>query len=146
MVMEGFDMDDHRFITGDALFSFKGRLPRLDYLINSIFVFIMLGMFSLLGVGIINIQPQTTGNMVVGFIVIFAAFIAYLWANMAMTVKRLHDLNYSGLCMIWINLLGLCSDNLVSVAPALGIILLFIYIGLVIALYVVPGTVGENRY
>ena len=100
------------------LFSFSGRLRRKHYWLTSIVVSICLVSLAFL---IIEINDTL-------FIAsLFIAMIPLIWINIAMGMKRLHDINMSG----WFLLLNFL--------PYLGGLILFI-------LFLLPSTQGDNKY
>ena len=100
-------------------FSFKGRIGRAAYwayALISLFILFVAG-------GMIESMDDTTG----GFIAV-VVFLKVLFMDIAVTVKRLHDTNRSGWCI------------LIGSIPIIGIIYLFVVCGCF------KGTEGNNRY
>jgi uncharacterized membrane protein YhaH (DUF805 family) len=80
-------------------------------------------------------------------------FIAVLWANLAITVKRLHDLDRSGLHAIWVyasSAGALAASGAVrgqgGALAALGGVLVLVAAGISLWLLLAPGTPGPNRF
>lgn len=105
-------------VNNDSLFSFDGRMSRGDFWSTYIALIIVLVIvFSVL----FAISEALAG------VVAFIAFIPVVWLSFALSIRRLHDINYSGW---WL---------LVSFIPYIGAFLLFIF-------YCLPGTEGNNTY
>ena len=100
-------------------FSFTGRIDRTSYwgyAIISIFVLLVVALT-------IEDMDDTTGKLMAGIV-----FLKVLFMDIAVTVKRLHDTNRSGWCI------------LIGSIPIIGCIYLFIVCGCL------RGTEGDNRY
>jgi len=109
-----------------VLFSFEGRIPRSTYwlcwlgFIGGTMVAAFLG--SALS-GLLPSDVQGYGSIPV---LIAFAFVLYCWWTV--NVKRCHDLNHSGLYLLW------------GLAPFLGQLILFVELGFI------KGTDGPNRF
>ena len=108
--------------TRNSYFSFKGRMNRKAYCIMGLKC---LGFYFLLGV-FASFLVQEGSDGLGGFILLVAT-IAFAICNYSLTVRRLHDLNFSG----W-----------------LAIIMFIPYVNLIAALFIIlaPGTEGSNEY
>jgi len=105
------------------VFSVQGRIGRLRYLAWSLAaLLIMGGAAGTLGLGLL-----AGDNMVLAAIVCVVGLLAYFYVNITISVQRLHDLGWSG----WLWFL-----NLVPIVGGL----------FPIALAVIPGNPGANRY
>ncbi len=107
-----------------SIFSFKGRMNRLKYFLNSFLPILILfiGILPLL----ITTKEGSTANPVFS-IIMFVSVIIALWIGLAIQVKRWHDLDQSG----WWVLLG--------IIPYVNVIMIII-------LWFAKGTVGSNRF
>lgn len=105
-----------------VLFSFRGRIPRsvfwLALTVGWLAFYILLAFAEAL---------LSEGLQLVGWVAL-TGFLAMIWMSFAVSVKRLHDLNWTG----WSVLLVLI--------PGLGPILLLFTAGMM------RGTAGQNRY
>ena len=109
------------------LFSFKGRIRRSDYWIGMIVIFI--GMVALASglaawwrVDLADRYDLRASAIQAGVVLLF------MWPNLAVSVKRLHDRDQSGW---WI---------LLSFLPIIGNAWTIINLG------ILRGTMGDNRY
>ncbi|WP_177173445.1 DUF805 domain-containing protein [Propionispora vibrioides] len=125
----------------DGVFSFTGRINRSKYIIRSLVfllmcignMFLMLGTFHLLG------------DKPISWIIVIAVGFFIILYSLANSIKRLHDLNLSGLwILLWVVLIGLISNFLgFSTAKLTNNIISFIIWVIMISL---PGTPGPNKY
>jgi uncharacterized membrane protein YhaH (DUF805 family) len=102
-----------------SLFSFKGRIGRIYYLVS--FAFFLAIIFSL--IYLIESLPKGVSQSIAG---IFSGILLF-WIWIAITVKRCHDFGWSGLTFLW-----------VFVPMANGILFLI--------LPLLPGNKGPNEY
>jgi uncharacterized membrane protein YhaH (DUF805 family) len=113
------------------LFSFEGRVGRKQYwyyTLGVLIVFILIGVLAAVLPGQI-LSSVVKAVITLGIIVFgIALWIALLWSNLAIQVKRLHDLNKSG----WFLLLILI--------PYIGPLIMMIWLGFF------KGTDGDNRF
>ncbi len=105
------------------VFGVQGRIGRLRYLAWSLVALLIIGAIA----GIFGLSLLAGDQMVLSVIVCVVAFMAYLYINVTISVQRLHDLGGSG----WLWFLNL--------VPFIGSLF-------PIALAVLPGNVGANRY
>lgn len=110
-------------------FSVEGRIGRLRFLawtmVLSLVTLPIVGVFALIGLGLVS-DNSTTG-LIIGGILAFFLFLAFLVVSVLFCIQRLHDIGWSG----WLWLLNL--------VPFVGS-----FFPLVIM--VVPGNTGANRY
>jgi uncharacterized membrane protein YhaH (DUF805 family) len=109
------------------LFSFKGRIRRSDYWIGMIIIFIgMVAVASVLaGIWKVDLADRydlRASAIQAGVVLLF------MWPNLAVSVKRLHDRDQSGW---WI---------LLSFLPVIGNVWTLVNLG------ILRGTPGGNRY
>jgi uncharacterized membrane protein YhaH (DUF805 family)/ribosomal protein L33 len=121
------------FVVWHMLFSLEGRVARWRYFLNSLYVtlggacllFVVIFLLSFLMQNLGSDKREAAGPLAAFVLIGFYAFI--LWGSICQGVKRLHDLDQSGLFYLFF---------LVPIANiALGLALLFM-----------PGTKGPNRY
>lgn len=105
-----------------VLFSFRGRIPRSVFWLASIMGWLAFYILLAFAEALLS-----EGLQVVGWVAL-TGFLAMIWMSFAVSVKRLHDLNWTG----WSVLLVLI--------PGLGPILLLFTAGMM------RGTIGQNRY
>lgn len=137
------------------LFLFEGRTRRSHFWI---------GWLLLLGVGVITGWLPVIGGLI---------SLLLIWPNLAITVKRLHDMGYTGwlAAIPWVaNIVGFTAgfimigvtaiasgaalehDNpfaiMALLGPAFGlfILLVLVNLGFLIWIGVMPGQFGENRF
>jgi uncharacterized membrane protein YhaH (DUF805 family) len=104
-------------------FRLTGRVSRAAYFLGGLFIAVLQA-FPLYR---FTLVPEGTPENQVWAIVFFIIFVASLWSNIALTVKRLHDLGKPGL---W---------SLVIFVPIVSIVAF-------IVLCLFPGDPGPNRY
>ena len=171
-------------------YSFYDRAPRLQFLIaylvisavgialnvgsrlliNNIWGIDMLNMGSITA-ATLNPQAATTGNVfltfgvLIGFVIL--DLIIVVWPLLAMTVRRLHDHNWSGWFLLWGLLIMVAVgmgvgaiDKLIEIGfggktppahetsvPSTGVIVFYIVYGIFFyILFLKRGTKGPNRY
>ena len=138
--------------TSRQLWSFDGRMGRAAYVGYNILNTAMLVAGTLLALALGSTpwgsaNPVSDGtNTAAVLLVLVAAAIAYLWAMLAVVVKRLHDLDLAGINVIWILLIGVAAALLSQEAPALSTVLNLCSLGLHLWLIFAPGTRGPNRF
>jgi uncharacterized membrane protein YhaH (DUF805 family) len=129
------------------IFSFAGRLNRGRYLGLTLLVlvagFVLAALFGALQ------EASRRGPAESLFMLLAAAVvIASAWADFALTVKRLHDLDMAGTHLIWMVALGVSAIVLSASPPsiALGVVAWIAVLAVKIWLFCAPGTNGPNRY
>ena len=139
------------------LFSFKGRITRkeywIGYLINSLIFLVPLVVFAIYGAAeIVNAiaygemaqsyavdQSEWTGfilsttSKAIAILIVTPFFIVGIWSGIAIFIKRLHDLNFSG----WFTLVIFLSSLILAGIP---------YLVISIVLGCIQGTIGPNKY
>ena len=107
-----------------SVFSFSGRIRRIEYFLSCLFGGIVTGIAFWMGV---FAALAGTGSFGLGVFIGFVVLIGGIWFSLAQGVKRLHDLDKSG----WLLIIGLIP----IVNIAFGLYMIF-----------ADGTVGPNRY
>lgn len=110
-----------------TLFSFKGRLRRSDFWLGGVVIFAGMITFTLIIGRIFGVDVADTTDIRTSLIQA-SAVLVFMWPNLAVSVKRLHDRNQSGW---WV---------LLSFLPVIGNVWTIINLG------VLRGTEGDNRY
>lgn len=110
-----------------TLFSFKGRLRRSDYWLGGLIVFAGIVTFAVVMGQIFHVDIADTSDIRTSLIQA-GAVLLFMWPNLAVSVKRLHDRNQSGW---WV---------LLSFLPVIGNAWTIINLG------ILRGTPGDNRY
>lgn len=114
------------------LFSFEGRISRLTFfvvwiaIVLAVFLVISISFAALISVG--DTAKNIDIKAIVFLLIVLITILLVIWPFVAVSVKRFHDINQSG---VW------CFAYLV---PFAGIILLNL------AMLFVPGTRGPNRF
>lgn len=141
-------------------FTFQGRINRLSFFLR-IIALIVIAFFSALAVGFF-VGLLTIGGAV-GFIlamIVVIGFVIAIWiASLSLYVRRLHDMNLSGIWVLGYIVISLIIGGLevaVTVDPALAaqapaviMIRLVFNILVIISLLLLlfwPGTKGPNKY
>ena len=102
---------------GQLLFSFKGRINRQTFWLYAVFAVVFM-----LVLGAVANSSDAAAPIVVPL------FLVLLYADIAVSAKRLHDTNRTGWCL------------LVGIIPLIGSIYLLVVCGFF------KGTEGDNRY
>lgn len=103
---------------------FRGRASRAEFWYFSLFNFLMLLLISVICIAIIK-PPEL--SFVASLIILIFYSIATLLPGIAVTVRRLHDIDRSGVNYLW------------SFLPGVGGIIMLVFA-------LTPGTPGPNRY
>lgn len=127
------------------LFGFQGRIARLPYFGYALLAVLIWGILGGAG-GVILAEQRDNGSVIVGAILLIAALGGLIWTGIALAVKRLHDMNMSGLHVLWIWGVNILASALANAAPALAIICTVASFLIGLWLLFSPGTVGPNRY
>lgn len=119
-----------------ALFSFHGRLGREPYWLGMILTYL------LASVGGINAfsSPPTEPVEVSAFMLV--SLITAAVSQLAIMVKRLHDRGFTG----WLVLAPLGLSLPLVMTPFFGQVATFLNLAFLVALGIIPGTPGPNRF
>lgn len=108
----------------EFLFSFKGRINRLQYLCYLLMCLLVFGLLLLISGVVLHVGlPEN-----IWLVLVLSFLLVWLCVSCIVSTKRLQDINISGWCL----LLGLI--------PAIG------WIVLLVILCCLPGTPGVNNY
>ncbi len=112
-------------------FSFDGRISRSQYWINGVVLRLIATIFAAIGLGIVlGVTDYLLSDDVsdpVGGVVVILFGAVYLWSELAVSVKRLHDRDYSGW---WV----------------LGYFVPIVNVWIYISVCFLAGTRGPNRF
>lgn len=118
-----------------ALFGFDGRLSREPYWLGFLFVFLIVTF----GTAPLAAPSEEEGVLISPVTLI--VFLAAIWSQFALAVKRLHDRDLSGwYCLI------LFAPILVMATPLFIPLATIVNFGFFGVIGVVPGTPGPNRF
>lgn len=125
------------------LFSFQGRIARLPYFGLSVGIILFLTFAVFLSIAAMS--SGDGGAVVAGIAILIPVVVVAVWAGLALTVKRLHDMGLPGTHAIWIYCLNLAPAMTIS-APAFSAILSLA--GFAVSLWLIfsPGNPEENKY
>jgi uncharacterized membrane protein YhaH (DUF805 family) len=106
-----------------AFFKFSGRIGRAPYILGFLFMTVAISfpLYQFMRV------PEDSDAARLWSLVFGASMLAFLWAHVAFSVKRLHDMDKPGLLAV------------VLFIPVISVVAF-------IALCVMPGSQGSNRY
>ena len=128
---------------GQILFGFDGRLGRLAYL--GYWVLAIVAQSLMTSVAGLLFKMGGNGPIVGG--IITALIMGFgVWAMLALQVKRLHDIGYSGLHVIWITVLGLGTVIMAAMAPILAVIGGLMGLCVFLWLLFAPGQPEANKF
>lgn len=132
-------------------FTLKGRLNRLRYFKYSILLFLLLAVFITLSIiATVGAEKSDSSFLLLLALICFLCGVAVFWGTVAVSVRRLHDLNLSGW---WYGLVFLIStvgsslamseDDAVVLAAT---ILNLATVSFSFYLFLKKGTEGTNDY
>ena len=131
------------------IFSFSGRLGRLAYLGLSILCNIVWGILIALGLkaGSVGHLDHDLILTTVGLLLAILGVIMLQWSVLSLTVRRLNDLDLSGVHASWV-LFGPSLLAIVASKSASGLLFVAALLGLGIGLWLIfaPGTDGRNSF
>jgi uncharacterized membrane protein YhaH (DUF805 family) len=130
----------------DILFSFRGRIGRLTYFGYSMLVWIIL---SIIG-GIHKLVLASPISIVGNALPWWATFLAFqavgYWCLYALQAKRLHDLGFTALHLIWLTALWVGVGVMIWLSPVLAIIGGLFGACVSLWIYLAPGQPEANRF
>jgi len=129
----------------EAWFVWSGRMGRLAYLGYSLLLGLILVVLALI---LILPARNTTNADALALVVFVVTGAAGLWGSVCMGVKRLHDMDMSGLHYLWMGVLpGVLSGlgNGAHIMP-LSFVGGLMSLGVLLFLLLWPGTDGMNRF
>lgn len=129
-----------------ALFGWQGRFNRLQYfgytILSTVIALLLIAITS----SLFNVSDTTISILSVPglSLVIFG----YVYSSMAITAKRLHDLGYGAINVLWIWLLNIAGNEIDQLYPypVIGIILSILVLAVSVYLLAAPGVIGSNKY
>jgi uncharacterized membrane protein YhaH (DUF805 family) len=129
----------------EAFFLLSGRLGRLAYFGYSLVFGVVLVVIAL--VLILPTRNSPNGPMVLIVVGIILGLIA-LWGGIALSVKRLHDLDMSGWHYAWMVVLPGILNAIGNLGHMLAVSIVALVFSLAVWIYLQfwPGTDGMNRY
>ena len=124
-----------------VFFSFRGRLGRLAYLGYGLLALLVSGV--IMGIG----GALAANNALLPSVILIGLGVVMMfWSSLAMSVKRLHDMDLSGHHLWWIYGISMLGGAVQQTSPALAILLGAANFGVGIWLLVKRGTNGDNRF
>lgn len=143
-IIEDDDGHEVEMSLKDIYFSFDGRINRRTYWLKYVLVTIGIGAI----LGFITATLPT-----LGLVLILLAVIPFIWASIAVSVKRLHDINLSGwwyLITVIPSILEVIIENAIGEESTAYIVILSISSLCGLALFImngfIAGTRGSNKY
>ena len=127
-----------------ALFSFQGRLARLPFFGYFLLGNLLIGMV-MVGGAVLAFSGQNA-LVFVGAVILLAAVVGYVWVNIAINIKRLHDLGMSGTHLIWIMGINFAAGALSQANASLSIIFYIASACIGLWMLFAPGQQGSNKY
>lgn len=90
--------------------------------------------------------PDNPAIAIVPALIMFVGCMAYMYSNICLVVKRLHDMDLSGLHVSWIVVLNICMADLFDTYLIAVSLFYSVFAACYVALALIPGTQGTNRY
>lgn len=119
----------------------KGRINRLDFFVWS---GVSTAAFCITLAEYIMLKAEFTSFLVLSWFCFSLSI--YLYAMLILCVKRLHDINLSGWHVIWIWALGSTALAFQTYNPKIAFVLAFFNSFAALMLFLVPGTIGPNKF
>jgi len=134
----------------DKLFDYNNRYNRSEfvwYQILSALLFVaLLSTVSLTYHWAKLLLPYNPVTVIVPVLVVIVGFIAYIYSNICIVIKRLHDMDLSGLLVSGIVVLDICISGLLNSHWIALVLFYTLLASCYVALALIPGTQGTNRY
>jgi len=130
----------------DILFSFKGRIGRLTYFGYSMLIWIILSIVGGIHKLVMASQSGIVGNALPWWVTFLTFQAVGYWCLYALQAKRLHDLGFSGLHLIWISAVWVGTMVMVWLSPVLAVIGGLFGLCVSLWLYLAPGQPEVNRF
>jgi uncharacterized membrane protein YhaH (DUF805 family) len=129
----------------EAFLFLSGRLGRLAYFGYSILLWLVLTLIAVIMVWPAYKTPNQDTVILLASLIVGALAI---WGGLALTVKRLHDLDMSGWHYLWMGLLPALVNGVGRGMHSLPITIAGVVLSLVFGLFLLfwPGTDGSNAY
>ena len=142
----------------DKLFDHNNRYNRSEFvwyqLMSALLFIALVSTVSLTYHWVKLLLPNNPIIVIVPVLILLVGFIAYIYSNICIVIKRLHDMDLSGLLVSGIVVLDICISGLLnshSIAVdhryQIAVVLFYTLLAACyIALALIPGTQGTNRY
>ena len=132
-------------------FTLKGRLNRLRYLKYSVFLFILFAVFTVLCmIATAAAEKSDSSVLLISALICFFCGAAVFWGMIALSVRRLHDLNLSGWWYALIFLVSTVGSVLArsedGAVVAAATVLNVVTVVFSFYLFLKKGTDGDNDY
>ncbi len=123
-----------------TLFAFHGRIGRLRFIGYNCLVGVILIPVLLFSLSMIDGKTFEGGRVAVPSL----PWLLMIWPGVALLVKRLHDMEWSGLHGIWICAIWYAPSS--AMPDALASVVSFVAVAASLWLLLMPGTDGPNFY
>jgi len=134
----------------DKLFDYNNRYNRSEFvwyqLLSALLFIALLSTVALTYHWVKLLLPNNPIIVIVPVLVILVGFIAYIYSNICIVIKRLHDMDLSGLLVSGIVVLDICISRLLNSHWIALVLFYTLLAACYIALALIPGTQGTNRY
>jgi uncharacterized membrane protein YhaH (DUF805 family) len=130
-----------------TLFSFRGRLARLQYFGYGLATAVMMLVLILVGWGVMEAAKNVAVvRVIAGLVFVGGGIVCASWIGIGLTVKRLHDIDLAGTHAIWIYTFWVFSEVGWATHSPLRALLALAYFGVSLWLLFQPGTREANRF
>jgi uncharacterized membrane protein YhaH (DUF805 family) len=129
----------------EAFVMLSGRLGRFAYFGYSLALGLVMAVLAAILILPMYHSPNAGGVLVV---VLVLLGVLGFWGGLALTVKRLHDLNLSGWHYVWIGVLPAVLNGIARATQSLPVGVAALVLTLIFGLFLLfwPGTDGANNY
>ena len=123
--------------------NWDGRLNRIQYFGYSVAT-ILAALFLIMI--LVAIGSANNAAAAIAFLFGTVVFAFYAYAGMTITVKRLHDIGFGAINVLWIWLINFSSGAFSGVNNTISILFSIVGIGISLYLLFAPGVAGTNQY
>ena len=134
----------------DKLFDYNNRYNRREFvwyqLMSALLFIALVSTVSVTYHWVKLLLPNNPIIVIVPVLILLVGFIAYIYSNICIVIKRLHDMDLSGLLVSGIVVLDICISGLLN-SHSIAVVLFYTLLAACyMALALIPGTQGTNRY
>jgi uncharacterized membrane protein YhaH (DUF805 family) len=134
----------------DKLFDYNNRYNRSEFvwyqLLSALLFIALVSTVSLTYHWVKLLLPDNPTTVILPGLILFVGVIAYIYSNICIVIKRLHDMDLSGLLVLGIVVLDIFISGLLNSHWIAVVLFYTLLAACYMALALIPGTQGTNRY